>query len=122
MYNLKLNSMKQMILAMMIFFFVATVAQAQTAATTDKSTKTEKTDVKVVKTTKCCDHDFVDANHDGKCDKCGMKAHGKSKGNKSDKNGTTANGCSKSCAKSCGGMNNPAGIKPKAETKPSDVK
>jgi hypothetical protein len=113
--------MKQWIAAMMIFFFVATVAQAQTATTTNNSKQTEKTDAKVAKT-KCCDHDFVDANKDGKCDICGMAMQ---KNNaKCTKDASTKGGCSgtenkgKSCSKSCGGPDNTAGCKSKNGSKP----
>jgi hypothetical protein len=102
--------MKQMIAAAMMFFFVATALQAQTAATgTTDQQNTGNGGVNIVTNT-CYGHAFMDANNDGKCDNCAAAA--KTTGTETKTNcshsGTQKSGCSgvapgsAGCSKSCG--------------------
>ena len=106
-----------------IFMVASTMVFSQTAqSTTKQSTDTKQTSVTVNKTTSStdahanCQHHmgeqsqkgeckFIDDNKDGKCDKCGNTSEEcKSKCKTAEKSGCEhkkAQGCSKSCSKTC---------------------
>ena len=69
---------------------LATFALAADTTTTATATTTSTAPIK------CCDHNYVDANNDGKCDTCGMALADTAKFNQS-----TSGGCG-----SCGGCGN----------------
>jgi hypothetical protein len=74
-------------LGLLLLATFALAADTTTTATA-KDTATSTAPIK------CCDHNYVDANHDGKCDICGMALEDTAKFN----TGNSGQGCGGNCS------------------------